>query len=293
MPMELAELRLALSQVLENYQRCGVERLFPKPEVELPAEVLGQLQSMSLPDSSSSVASRAVAGAPALPPAAVATAPTPVAASAAAMPAVPSVTVPSPVAPGTWQLPVLTADQRQSEFDSLRQQVVACTRCSDIVGFRQQTVFGAGPLQPRICFLGEAPGADEDRTGQPFVGKAGQLLTKIIAAMQLKREEVYILNALKCRPPQNRTPVPDEISNCRPFVTAQLEVLKPEFIVCLGAVAAQSLLNSTDPIGRMRGRFHQYRGARVVVTYHPSYLLRNENAKRLVWEDMKMLMAEL
>lgn len=194
---------------------------------------------------------------------------------------------------GQWSGPRLEVVDRESQLAELDSQVRQCRRCQDIVCFRQQTVFGSGTMTPRICFLGEAPGADEDRTGQPFVGKAGQLLTKIIEAMKLRREDVYILNGLKCRPPQNRTPVPDEIDNCRPYVETQLEVLQPEFIVCLGAVAVRSLLQSNLSIGRLRGKFHTYRGARVVVTYHPSYLLRQESAKKMVWEDMQMLMHEL
>lgn len=193
---------------------------------------------------------------------------------------------------GTWSLPVLNDDERRAKFDALNEQVKACRQCSNIVDYRQQTVFGDGHLNPRFCFMGEAPGADEDRQGVPFVGKAGQLLTKIIAAMKLQREEVYILNALKCRPPQNRTPVPEEIECCHPFVEQQLQVLQPEYLVCLGAVAVRSILQSNMSIGRLRGRFHSYRGAKVVVTYHPSYLLRNESAKRHVWDDMKMLMAD-
>jgi DNA polymerase len=155
---------------------------------------------------------------------------------------------------------------------------------------RTQTVFGAGNPQPRLCFLGEAPGADEDRQGEPFVGAAGQLLNKIIAACTLKREDVFILNVLKCRPPGNRTPLPDEVANCRTFFERQLEILQPEFICCLGAVAAQTLLRSTRPVGQLRGKFHDYRGIRVVVTYHPSYLLRAPEMKRHTWDDMKMLM---
>ena len=197
------------------------------------------------------------------------------------------------VAERLWSLPALSEVERQSRFEVLDGEVKACRKCADIVCFRQQTVFGTGPLQPTICFMGEAPGADEDRTGQPCVGSAGQLLTKIIEAMQLKRDEVYILNALKCRPPQNRTPVPEEIEHCQPFVESQLEILQPKYIVCLGAVAVRSLLGLSLPVGSLRGRFHQYRQARVVVTYHPSYLLRNESAKKLVWQDMQMLMQEL
>jgi uracil-DNA glycosylase family 4 len=192
-----------------------------------------------------------------------------------------------------WVLPILPNEQRRQRFDTLAEQVRDCRRCSAIVGYRQQTVFGDGNLHPTVCFMGEAPGADEDRTGLPFVGKAGQLLTKIINAMKLRREDVYILNALKCRPPQNRTPINEEIDYCRHFVESQLDILQPQFIVCLGAVAVRSILRQDGSIGRLRGKFHHYRGARVVVTYHPSYLLRNESAKKLVWEDMKMLMAEL
>jgi len=158
---------------------------------------------------------------------------------------------------------------------------------------RTQTVFGVGNAEARLCFLGEAPGADEDRQGEPFVGAAGQLLNKIIEACTLKREEVYILNVLKCRPPQNRTPLPDETANCRAYFERQLEILQPEFICCLGAVAAQALLRTTQSLGRLRGRFHDYRGIRVVATYHPAYLLRYPDKKRDTWEDMKMLMREM
>jgi DNA polymerase len=185
------------------------------------------------------------------------------------------------------------ASDPQSQLDALRQQVVGCTFCSDLVQNRTQTVFGVGNPQTRLCFLGEAPGADEDRLGQPFVGKAGQLLDRIIAACTLRREEVYILNVLKCRPPGNRTPLPDEVANCRGYFERQLEIIRPEFICCLGAVAAQSLLRTTQSLGRLRGRFHDYRDSRVLVTYHPAYLLRSPNMKRAAWEDMKMLMREM
>jgi DNA polymerase len=197
------------------------------------------------------------------------------------------------VAERPWSLPAMSTEERKSRLEVLNGEVQACRKCADIVCYRQQTVFGTGPLQPTVCFMGEAPGADEDRTGEPFVGRAGQLLTKIIEAMQLKREDVFILNALKCRPPQNRTPVPEEIEHCHPFVETQLEILQPKYIVCLGAVAVRSLLGLNLPVGSLRGRFHQYRQSRVVVTYHPSYLLRNESAKKLVWQDMQMLMREL
>jgi DNA polymerase len=175
----------------------------------------------------------------------------------------------------------------------LQQEVAGCTRCGELASTRTQTVFGVGHPNARICFLGEAPGADEDRLGEPFVGRAGQLLNKILQACQLHREDVYILNILKCRPPGNRNPAPDEAQNCRRFLNRQLELIRPEFICCLGAVAAQNLLGTTDSIGRMRGKVHKYQDIRVVCTYHPAYLLRNPAAKAQTWDDMKLLMREM
>jgi DNA polymerase len=178
----------------------------------------------------------------------------------------------------------------QQELTVLAQEVAACTRCSELASTRTQTVFGVGNPQARLCFLGEAPGADEDRLGEPFVGRAGQLLNKILEACDLGREDVYILNILKCRPPGNRNPAPDEAANCRGFLNRQLQLIKPEFICCLGAVAAQNLLGTTLAIGRLRGSVHPFEGAQVVCTYHPAYLLRNPSAKKQAWEDMKLLM---
>lgn len=179
----------------------------------------------------------------------------------------------------------------------LQQEVAGCTLCGELARTRTQTVFGVGDPQARLCFLGEAPGADEDRQGQPFVGRAGQLLNKIIEACRLRREDVYILNILKCRPPGNRNPAPDEASNCRRFLDRQLELVNPEYICCLGAVAAQNLLATTEAIGRMRGKLLEYRAGsraiKVVCTYHPAYLLRNPSAKKYCWDDMKLLMREM
>jgi DNA polymerase len=178
-------------------------------------------------------------------------------------------------------------------LEVLRQEVVPCTRCHELATTRTQTVFGVGNPQARLCFMGEAPGADEDKRGEPFVGRAGQLLDKIIEACQLKREDVYILNMLKCRPPGNRNPLPDELTNCRPFLDRQLELIQPEFICCLGAVSSQNLLGVATPIGKLRGKVHQYRGTKVVCTFHPAYLLRNPAAKKDCWDDMKFLMREM
>ncbi len=182
---------------------------------------------------------------------------------------------------------------RPAALEIIQREVAACTRCADLAATRTQTVFGVGNPQARLCFVGEAPGADEDAQGEPFVGRAGQLLTKIIEACTLRREDVYICNVLKCRPPDNRTPLPDETSHCRGYLERQLEIVQPEFICCLGLVAAQTLLETTSSIGRLRGRLHDYQGTPVLVTYHPAYLLRNPNAKKDVWEDMKMLMGEM
>jgi uracil-DNA glycosylase len=175
----------------------------------------------------------------------------------------------------------------------LAQEVAGCTRCHELASTRTQTVFGVGDPNARLCFLGEAPGADEDKQGEPFVGRAGQLLNKILEACKLRREDVYILNILKCRPPGNRNPLPEESQNCRRYLNRQLELIKPEFICCLGSVAAQNLLETTETIGRLRGSVHQFRGVKVVCTYHPAYLLRNPSAKKQTWEDMKLLMREL
>jgi len=175
-------------------------------------------------------------------------------------------------------------------LEVLSEEVAACTRCHELANTRQQTVFGVGNPRARLCFMGEAPGAEEDRQGEPFVGRAGGLLNKILDACGLSRQDVYILNVLKCRPPGNRNPAPEESQNCRPYLNRQLELISPEYICCLGAVAAQNLLETTESIGRMRGKVYEYHGIKVVCTYHPAYLLRNPSAKKHTWEDMKLLM---
>lgn len=175
----------------------------------------------------------------------------------------------------------------------LQKKVAACTRCQELSETRTQTVFGMGSPSPQLVFLGEAPGADEDRQGEPFVGRAGKLLTKIIEACTLTRDDVYILNILKCRPPGNRNPSAEESAACREWLNTQLEILQPEFICCLGAVAAHNLLETETPIGKMRGKFYEYQGIKVLCTYHPAYLLRNPAAKAPCWDDMQLLMKEM
>jgi uracil-DNA glycosylase len=168
-----------------------------------------------------------------------------------------------------------------------------CSRCKLHTLGRRQVVFGVGNPNADLMFVGEAPGADEDIQGEPFVGRAGQLLTKIIEAINLNREDVYIANVIKCRPPQNRNPEPDEVEQCEPFLFRQIETIKPKVIVALGKFAAQSLLKTTEPITRIRGREYTYRDAILMPTYHPAYLLRNPSSKREVWEDMKRVRAIL
>jgi DNA polymerase len=168
-----------------------------------------------------------------------------------------------------------------------------CTRCKLCNLGRRQVVFGVGSPKARLMFVGEAPGEDEDKQGEPFVGRAGQLLTKIIEAISLSREQVYIANVIKCRPPGNRNPEPDEVATCEPFLFQQIGIIQPRVIVALGKFAAQCLLRTTDPITRLRGREFQFRGATLIPTFHPAYLLRNPPAKREVWEDMKKVRAIL
>jgi DNA polymerase len=170
---------------------------------------------------------------------------------------------------------------------AIREDLGPCTRCKLHTLGRKQIVFGVGNPNADLMFVGEAPGADEDIQGEPFVGRAGQLLTKIIEAMGMKREDVYIANVIKCRPPGNRNPEPDEVEQCEPFLFRQIDTIKPKVIVALGKFAAQSLLRTSDPITRLRGREFKYRDAILMPTYHPAYLLRTPSAKRDVWEDMK------
>jgi DNA polymerase len=164
-----------------------------------------------------------------------------------------------------------------------------CTRCKLHKLGRKQVVFGVGNPQAKLMFVGEAPGADEDQQGIPFVGRAGQLLTKIIEAIDLKRDDVYIANVIKCRPPQNRNPEQDEVDTCEPFLFKQIDIIKPKVIVALGTFAARALLRTLDPISRLRGTVFEYRGAKLIPTFHPAYLLRNPASKREVWEDMKVV----
>lgn len=175
------------------------------------------------------------------------------------------------------------------ELLRLREEVIRCTKCRELVKNRHSVVFGSGNPEAKLVFVGEAPGAEEDRQGLPFVGAAGQLLTKMIASIGLSREEVFIANVLKCRPPGNRSPQPQEIENCEPYLALQLALIRPRIICALGAFAARTLLKTHLPISSLRGKIMSYEGIPVVCTFHPAYLLRSPSEKRKAWEDLLRL----
>ncbi len=187
--------------------------------------------------------------------------------------------------------PVLTAEgasEPRGSLADLATRAQACSACR-LAATRHRVVFGSGPDRSNLMFVGEGPGAEEDRQGLPFVGRAGELLTKIIQAIGLTREQVYIANVVKCRPPGNREPAPDEVASCRAFLEAQIDLVRPRVLVALGRVAAQSLLGNPAPVSRLRGEWHEVRGVPLRVTYHPAALLRNEALKRPTWEDMRVV----
>ena len=213
-------------------------------------------------------------------------------------PAVPRPTKPAPMPIPVASLfgdemetPIVPDVERPERLAALGAEVAACTKCPLLATTRTQTVFGTGSPTARLMFIGEAPGGEEDRTGIPFVGRAGQLLTDMITkGMGLSREDVYIANILKSRPPENRNPLPEEIANCLPFLERQIAIVRPEFLCMLGKVAASTLLETALPLGKLRGRWHRYRGVATIVTYHPAFLLRNPASKKEAWEDLQMLM---
>lgn len=184
-------------------------------------------------------------------------------------------------------------EDKKTRVIRLQKRVSECTLCNELAKTRKNVVFGAGNVSAELMFVGEAPGRDEDIQGLPFVGRAGQLLTKMIEAMGLTRQHVFIANVLKCRPPQNRNPLPKEIINCEPYLLEQLELIKPKVICALGTFAAQTLLKKSEPISRLRGRFYDYHGIKLLPTFHPAYLLRSPGEKKKAWADLKMIKKEL
>ena len=312
--MDSDQWKLASLQTLEYLQRLGVKHL-PKPSAKLSEILVDWVDVSSKGSSGTSIASSRTQlqapepkqpttqvpkqPAPAPAPAPVSTqvsapASVQVAAPSAMEPAARSVAKPSwPPVESPWMTPTRSAQDRSEALGQLKLQVEACRLCKDIVCHRRQTVFGVGPVTTRFVMIGDAPGPEEDRLGEPFVGSSGELFDKILRATGIPRDQVYILNTLKCRPPNNRVPSDMELDNCRPYIEAQLEILQPEYIICWGATAVRAVLQTTESIGRLRGRFHCYKKAKVLVTYHPTYLERAPEAKKLTWQDMQMLMREL
>ncbi len=191
--------------------------------------------------------------------------------------------------------PVASPDNSNvaAELALIQGRAKVCVKCKELASCRHSVVFGVGNPRAELMFIGEAPGADEDEQGEPFVGRAGQLLTKIILAMGYRREDVYIANVLKCRPPENRPPLPDEVTNCLPYLLAQIDLIKPKAMVALGATAVRSLLDVQLGITKMRGHWYTFRDIPIMPTFHPAYLLRNPPAKKEVWDDMKAVLEKL
>lgn len=302
-----------LRQKLEDLQRAGVTQ-FPRELTDLVAEMSQQIAAAP-----KSADSPAKAVAPAKPIVATPQPASSVKTAPAEAPAQSSTPKPEESPPTSTAAPVarqflpsssgalprefsadtirpcstLSLDERVVSLAKAAEQVAACVRCQELAETRTQTVFGVGNPEADIMYIGEAPGADEDRQGEPFVGRAGQLLDKIMEACKLTREEIYICNILRCRPPGNRNPTPDEAANCREYLDAQIEAVDPKYIVCWGSVAAHNLLGTKAAIGKMRGKFFDYKGIKVLCTYHPSYLLRSPGAKKDVWADMKIFRADM
>ena len=282
----MAEINLknALTQQLQSLHRFGVGELMAT-EDRLSFDFSDAQQAPESPGQPSEPAAKK--------PAAAVPKPEKTATSAAPNKAPAVATQPRLDSPAAYQGQSQSRQEREQALSVIQSEVASCQACYELCRTRTQTVFGVGNPESKVVFLGEGPGANEDRQGEPFVGEAGKLLNKILTASTLERDQVYILNTVKCRPPNNRNPLPLELENCRGFLDRQLDVIRPEFIVCLGSVAAKSLLGTTTSLGKLRKQFHQYRESKVLVTYHPAYLLRTPSAKTHVWEDMKMLMKEL
>lgn len=196
----------------------------------------------------------------------------------------------APTAPVTSSEP--DTEVKDDSLERIAKEIGACTACG-LAPTRTNTVPGEGDPQAKLLFIGEAPGAEEDKEGRPFIGRAGKLLTDMIVAMGLTRESVFIANVVKCRPPGNRNPMPDEVACCEPFLLRQIAMIKPDYICALGAVSAHALLKTKTPIGQLRGTFHDYHGTPLLATYHPAYLLRNPGEKKEAWKDLQLLMREM
>ncbi len=278
-------------QRLESLGRAGVDRI-PRP----PDRPAGSLRFNPLETHSSVREEQGAAiDKQQSPPQAVTQPPRQEPPTARPLPPKPPV-APPPVATSLFDSeesspPALSAEQRPAALEVIATEVAACTRCPILVANRTQTVFGEGNPNARLMFIGEGPGATEDQTGRPFVGRAGELLNDMITkGMGLNRDEVYIANIVKCRPPENRDPANDEIRNCIGYLERQIEIIQPEYLCLLGRPASQAVLNTALPLSRLRGRWNRYKNIPAIATYHPAYLLRNPADKRKAWEDLQMLM---
>lgn len=293
---ELAAVQRAVVQRLDDFRRAGLthwKRIVPaalEPGLPTPARAATSTPSVAASmKPAAPVRSEPVAREQSRPSVQSEPQVTPMAPKRSTPAAVP----PAPLLIQPFQPLDLPPQERVTQLKVLAEKVKACVRCQELASTRTQTVFGVGDPNAKIVFVGEAPGADEDQQGEPFVGRAGQLLNDIIKACRLKREEIYICNVLRCRPPGNRLPSIEEAGNCREYLDGQLAIVNPEYIVCWGSTAAKNLLASELPIGKMRGKFYEYGRSKVICTYHPSYLLRNPAAKKDVWEDMKFLFKDM
>ena len=285
--MEADDERRVLARVvrqrLEALGRAGIDRIpLPNP---LPPKPAGP--SRIAPSSKTTEASPTIPQPTARPVEPVKVAPE--------LPRVPRTAITPPVSTSLFAEPVLEIivpeSERPGQLALIAAEVSRCVKCPHLASTRNRTVFGEGSPNARLMFVGEAPGADEDATGRPFIGRAGALLTDMITkGMGLRRDEVYIANVLKSRPPENRTPLPEEVEHCLPYLERQIAIIRPEFLCLLGKTAASALLETALPLGRLRGKWFRYRGIPTIVTYHPSYLLRNPAGKRDAWEDLQTLM---
>jgi DNA polymerase len=270
-------LQQKIEERLRYYEDLGI-RLFYRDRI--PAAATSFVPTASTPVSTSALEENS------LPQPIVKPLP-PKSAAVDATPRIPAIVAPS--GPTLFE----SLDQIQDDtLPKIREDIGECTRCKLHKG-RNKIVFGDGSPKAELVFIGEGPGADEDQQGIPFVGRAGKLLTQMIEAMGLQRKGVYICNVVKCRPPENRAPEPDEVATCSPYLLRQIDVIRPKVIVCLGAVAAKTLLATTRGISQFRGQWLEWRGHKLMATYHPAYLLRNPNAKGEVWKDLQKVMAEL
>ena len=273
--VNLARLHKAVRQRLQSLKRAGLTHLNPPIDTDWDPSKLPQTPTRT---EESAVGTAVEPVTIATPPPSPTNIPVETTTPAAPIPESPEKPMPS---------------KKQIQLDVVCQEVAQCTACDELAATRNKTVFGVGNPNAKLVFYGEAPGADEDRQGEPFVGRAGKKLNEIIEAMGIQRQDIYILNTIKCRPPGNRNPSPEEQENCSGFLQRQLEIIKPDYIVCLGAIAARSFLKVTTPIGELRGEFHSQGKIKVLCTYHPAYILRNPSKKRDVWEDIKFLMKDM